>query len=153
MKLFMKMEHYSDHSMLGSDTLNLSCLIEILVFLNKIFLNIKPTDEHPNVPTALIPILDFIDGHLDEDLTLASLGRRFFMNQSYLSRLFKQGIGSNIHEFIIYKRLSKAKKLLREGHSVTDACSRCGFNDYANFLRMFKRKVGVSPGKYKDGIY
>lgn len=149
--LFKKMEDYAEDPFPGSNTLRLSCFIEILVFLNKVFLNIKPATEHSNVPEALIPVLDFIDGHLDEDLTLTSLGSRFFMNPSYLSRLFKQGTGSNIHEFIIYKRISKAKNLLREGCSVTEACTRCGFNDYANFLRMFKRKVGLSPGKYRHG--
>jgi hypothetical protein len=62
-------------------------------------------------PAALIPILDYIDSHLDADLTLGALGRRFYMNPSHLSRLFKKGTGSNIHEFIIYKRISQAKKL------------------------------------------
>jgi AraC-like DNA-binding protein len=102
-------------------------------------------------PAALIPILDYIDSHLDADLTLGALGRRFYMNPSHLSRLFKKGTGSNIHEFIIYKRISQAKKLLGDGCGVTETCSRCGFNDYANFLRMFKRKVGVSPGRYRRG--
>lgn len=153
MKSFMRLEHITSESSAGSDTLKLCYFIEILAFINKVFLNIKPGDEHPNVPEALIPILDYIDNHLDEDLTLESLGRRFYLNQSYLSRLFKKGIGSNIHEFIIYKRISKAKKLLSDGFNVTDTCSRCGFNDYANFLRMFKRKVGVSPGKYQKGNF
>jgi AraC-like DNA-binding protein len=103
------------------------------------------------LPAALIPILDYIDSHLDADLTLGALGRRFYMNPSHLSRLFKKGTGSNIHEFIIYKRISQAKKLLGDGCGVTETCSRCGFNDYANFLRMFKRKVGVSPGRYRRG--
>lgn len=151
MGIFKRLETLTPHPPAGSETLRLSYLIEILVFINQVFLNIKPAADHGGLPEALIPILEYIDNHLDEDLTLDSLGHRFFMNQSHLSRLFKKGIGSNIHEFIIYKRISKAKKLLSEGYNVTDTCSRCGFNDYANFLRMFKRKVGVSPGRYKGG--
>lgn len=152
MKIFTRLESLAANPAAGSDTLKLSYFIEILVFINQVFLNIKPVAERSNLPEALSPVLDYIDNHLDEDLTLESLGRRFFMNPSYLSRLFKKGVGSNIHEFIIYKRISKAKKLLSEGYNVTDTCSSCGFNDYANFLRTFKRKVGVSPGKYKKGI-
>lgn len=151
MRIFARLESLTADPATGSDILKLSYLMEILVLINQVFINIKPGDQHPNVPEALIPILDYIDEHLDEDLTLEHLSHRFFMNQSYLSRLFKKGIGSNIHEFIIYKRIAQAKKLLGEGCNVTETCSRCGFNDYANFLRMFKRKVGVSPGKYKNG--
>jgi AraC-like DNA-binding protein len=39
--------------------------------------------------------------------------------------------------------------MLLAGNSVTDTAFRCGFNDYANFIRTFKSAVGVSPGKYK----
>ncbi|MBQ3028199.1 MAG: AraC family transcriptional regulator, partial [Lachnospiraceae bacterium] len=42
-----------------------------------------------------------------------------------------------------------AKALLQEGASVTEACYRSGFNDYANFIRSFKKVTGVSPGKYR----
>jgi AraC-like DNA-binding protein len=107
--------------------------------------------ERFSVAAALIPILDYIASHPAADLTLEALGQRFYMNPSHSSRLFKKGTGSNIREFIIYKRISQAKKLLGEGCGVTETCSRCGFNDYANFLRMFKRKVGVSPGRYRRG--
>jgi AraC-like DNA-binding protein len=151
MRLFLKMERIAAEPSAAGNVLKLSCLIEILVLINQAFIRPATAEAHPNVPAALIPILDYIDGHLDADLTLAALGRRFFMNPSNLSRLFKKEIGSNIHEFIIFKRISQAKKLLGDGCSVTEACSRCGFNDYANFLRMFKRKVGVSPGRYRRG--
>jgi AraC-like DNA-binding protein len=151
LKLFAKMEDCIASP--AADTLKLSCFIEILVLINQAFLNIKPAVEKSNVPEALIPILAYIETHLNEDLTLKTLSRRFFMDQFYLSRLFKKGIGSNIHEFIIYKRIAQAKKLLRAGHNVTDTCALCGYNDYANFLRIFKNKVGLSPGKYKNGKF
>jgi AraC-like DNA-binding protein len=133
----------------SSAILRLGCFLEILVLLNQAFLNIAPGTGQPNIPEALIPILTYIETHLAEELTLQTLSHQFYMNQSYLSRLFKKGIGSNIHEFIIYKRIAQAKKLLSQGYNVTETCSRCGFNDYANFLRMFKRKVGISPHQYK----
>ena len=42
----------------------------------------------------------------------------------------------------------EAKKLLKNGHSVSDTAMLCGYHDYANFIRSFKKSVGVSPGKY-----
>jgi AraC-like DNA-binding protein len=151
LQLFSRMENCVVNPFPGSDTLKLGVFLEILVLINNAFLKQRPTAEPANIPETLVPILAYIETHLNETLTLKSLSQRFFINRSYLSRLFKKSIGSNIHEFIIYKRLSQAKKLLNQGHNVTDACALCGYNDYANFLRMFKRKVGVSPGKYKLG--
>jgi AraC-like DNA-binding protein len=149
LKLFTRFENLGVSPFPGSDTLKLCCFIEVLVLINQAFLNITSVSEQSNVPEALLPVLTYIDNHLTEDLTLQSLSRQFFMNSSYLSRLFKKGIGSNLHEFIIYKRIAQAKKLLSQGYNVTETCARSGFNDYANFLRMFKRKVGLSPHQYK----
>jgi AraC-like DNA-binding protein len=59
-----------------------------LVLINQAFLKPAAAEAHPNVPAALIPIPDYIDSHPAADLTLETLGRRFYMNQSYLSRLF-----------------------------------------------------------------
>ena len=42
----------------------------------------------------------------------------------------------------------EAKKLLSAGNSVTETALACGFGDYANFIRVFKKHVGVPPGKY-----
>jgi AraC-like DNA-binding protein len=152
LQLVERFESLETNPMTSSTILRLGCFLEILVLLNQAFLNIAPDPCQPNIPKALIPILAYIETHLAEELTLRTLSRQFFMSQSYLSRLFKKGIGSNIHEFIIYKRIAQAKKLLSQGHNVTETCSRCGFNDYANFLRMFKRKVGISPHKYKTNM-
>ncbi|HEX3047707.1 MAG TPA: AraC family transcriptional regulator [Bacillota bacterium] len=150
LKLFIRLENLKDNHTPSFDVLQLSCFIEILVLINQFFLQVEsPVEEPSQVPKALIPVMDYIEKHLSEELTLQVLSQQFFMNPSYLSRLFKKGIGSNIHEFIIYKRIACAKKLLSQGHNVTETCTLCGFNDYANFLRMFKHKVGISPHQYK----
>lgn len=54
-----------------------------------------------------------------------------------------------VTKYIVSKRITEAKKLLATEKSVTDTAFMCGFNDYANFIRTFKKAVGVPPGKYK----
>jgi AraC-like DNA-binding protein len=47
-------------------------------------------------------------------------------------------------------KVIEAKKLLSSGKSVTDTAIMCGFDDYANFIRVFKKHVGQTPGKYRN---
>jgi YesN/AraC family two-component response regulator len=150
LELFNKiqMQNTSNHE--GWEILKLNYLIELLVYINRIFKKIPQGEENTNIPEKLIPILDHIEYNLESDLSLDTLENKFYLNRFYLSKLFRKSIGSSIHNYILFKRLSKAKTLLTEGFSVTDTCTKCGFNDYSNFLKVFKRTVGVSPGKYKN---
>ncbi len=149
MGLFTRIERLTADERQGSDLLRLGCVIELLVLINRLFLNIAPETERTNIPDKLVPVLDYIETHLDGDLSLEILEKTFYVNRFHLSKLFKQSIGSNIHNYILIKRLAAAKQWLAEGASVSQACIRSGFNDYSNFLKQFKRTVGVSPGSYR----
>lgn len=150
--LFNKIDFLVTNPFDGCEILKLTYFIELLIFINRIYSNSTCIVDHVNIPSKLIPILEFIDHNLESDLKLETLEKMFYINRFYLCKLFKNSIGSTIHEYIIYKRISLAKLLLSKGYSVTDTCSKSGFNDYTNFIRMFKRTVGLSPGKYKKTI-
>lgn len=147
--LFHRIERLTADDRKGSDLLRLGCVIELLVRINRLFLNIPPEPELTNIPDKLAPVLDYIDTHLDSDLSLEMMEKTFYLNRFYLSKLFKGSTGSNLHNYILYKRIASAKQLLSDGVSVSQACTRSGFNDYSNFLKQFKKTVGVSPGQYK----
>lgn len=150
LELFNKIEQLNNSAYEGYEILKLNYLIELLVYINRMFKKIPQNKENTNIPEKLIPVLDHIEYNMESDLGLDSLESKFYINRFYLSKLFKKSIGSSIHNYILLKRISKAKTLLSDGFSVTDTCTKCGFNDYSNFLKMFKRTVGVSPGKYKS---
>ena len=146
--MFTRLEKLDKGSNDGHEILKLSYVIELLVYINRAFLKVPFDNDRTNVPQRLVPIFDYIDNNLCGDLSLQALEKKFFIDRFYLCKLFKKSTGSNIHNYIIYKRISKAKSLLQQGASVMDTCSECGFNDYSNFYKMFKKIVGVSPGKY-----
>ena len=54
-------------------------------------------------------------------------------------------MGLPLKQFIITKKIALSKQLLAESLSVTQVYERCGFGDYSNFIRTFKKTVGVSP--------
>ena len=58
--------------------------------------------------------------------------------------------GTTIIKYLTSKRISEAKKLLNSGKSISEAAEESGFNDYANFMRTFKKIVGVPPKKYAE---
>ena len=58
------------------------------------------------------------------------------------------GIFNNKEKQKLIRKLAETKKYLFLGKSIKEACVLSGFHDYANFIRSFKKSVGVSPGKY-----
>lgn len=132
----------------GDDVLTTTYLIQILIFLNKIYKHDEITLEQYPLSKKLQDVLTFIDEHLTEDLSLDIISNNFSLNKSYLGRLFKKETGSTIYNLIMIKRISLAKQLLSEGKNVSEACCLSGFNDYSNFIRTFKQITGYSPNKY-----
>ncbi|MBU3113337.1 response regulator transcription factor [Clostridium lacusfryxellense] len=103
---------------------------------------------------AIIRIIDFINEHIDEDLSLVSLAERSYFNPSYLSRLFKQIKGSNITEYIIEVRVDKAKKYLCDyNRKIHDIGNSVGYESPQSFTRFFKKATGITPQEYRDSIF
>lgn len=148
LELFNKVEKLQSSQTGGYEALVICCLVEILVLINNAFSSNENDKSSVYLPGKLTPVLEYIDSNIDGDLSLQALEAKFFINRYYLCRLFKSFTGSSIHEYILYKRVSRAKMLLSEGISVTDTCMRCGFGDYSNFIRSFKNITGITPGKF-----
>lgn len=134
----------------GSHILKNSYLMEIIVYLNRYFLKVQknnlPSDVKCN--EKINSVIKYINENLDRDLSLDSLSSRFYLNKYYLLHEFKKYTGYSIHQYIQQKRLILSKTLLKEGRSVNEVCDECGFGDYSNFIRAFKKAFGVPPKKY-----
>lgn len=132
----------------GHDILASTYLLQILVLANTCFY------ESTWIPENIMPqlssqIMRYIDDHLTEDLSIQALADRLYMNRSHMSRKFREQAGCSIQEYMILKRISLAKTLLKQGKSVTDTCELSGFHDYSNFIRTFKKYAQISPGHYR----
>ncbi|MBR2476715.1 MAG: PocR ligand-binding domain-containing protein [Clostridia bacterium] len=88
---------------------------------------------------------NYIDTHLDEDISVPVLCDEFHISRTRLYALCKQYIPCGIAAYVKTKRLKKAKDLLRTTDmSVTDIAHSVGFADYNYFLKAFKKQFGVS---------
>ncbi|OWY65671.1 AraC family transcriptional regulator [cyanobacterium TDX16] len=95
---------------------------------------------------TLQQVVDYIDAHLDRDLTVATLAAIAQVSPSYFSNLFKQSTGLSPHQYVIRCRIDRAKQLLRQGkQSIAEIAYNLGFTHQSHFSHHFKRLVGSSP--------
>ncbi len=106
---------------------------------------------HHGVSHELQRVLDYIDEHIEEPLTLAVLASAGNISPSYLIRKFKQAIGQAPHQYLLQRRVERARELLSEGKmTIAEVAVAVGFADQSHLYRHFKRLMGFSP---KDVVH
>ncbi len=95
-------------------------------------------------------IVDYLDTHYKEDLSIAELAAHFNMSTSYFAHFFKQSAQKSVIEYVNETRIIHAKNLLeKEETSVSEIALRVGFSDINYFSRKFKAIAGITPTEYK----
>ena len=98
-------------------------------------------------------VMDYISEHLNEDLSVSALCRRFGVSRAELYKLSKSYMPDGIAEFIKNARLARAAELLKKtDEPVWLIAENTGFSDKDHFLRLFKKKYGVPAGKYRKNL-
>ncbi len=93
----------------------------------------------------------FICEHYVEPITLDMIAERVYLDKSYLTRCFKKTVGKTPIEFLIEKRITGAKKLLKDTDmSIEQIASLCGFSTSSYFIMRFKHKLGITPKEYRN---
>lgn len=93
----------------------------------------------------VIECLNYINTHLQDNITMDNLAKQFYISKYYLMHCFKEETGYSIGSYISTKRLLLAKDLIREGMTATQACYECGFCNYSTFFRAWKKCFGTTP--------
>lgn len=86
--------------------------------------------EHPE-ERLIQKVIEYLEGHLEEDLSIEKLAGCFYLDRYQLSRSFSRQVGCPPHRYLMYKRLQKAAQLLQEGMFPKQAAESCGFKDYS----------------------
>ena len=103
-----------------------------------------------SAPDYLLNILHYIDQHFAEDITLAELSRLFGANPVYISAEFKRWFGVNYRTYLIGKRLSRAKELLKYSNLPVAAISdEVGFPSPSYMIETFRAREGNTPLQYR----
>jgi AraC-like DNA-binding protein len=96
-------------------------------------------------------ITEYINEHFKEDIYLEKLAEKFNTSDKYLSKLFKDSLGTGFHDYLVSLRISNSKTLLLEtDYSVTRIGEMVGFNTHSTFFRLFKKHEGINPTQYRE---
>jgi AraC-like DNA-binding protein len=93
---------------------------------------------------------DLVDRNYAEPLDVPSMARSALMSPAHFSRKFRAAYGETPYSYLMTRRIERAKALLREGVSVTDACVAVGCTSLGSFSSRFSEIVGMTPTQYRE---
>lgn len=106
--------------------------------------------EEPSQKTdKLEKIIEYIDGHLSEKITLQDVADYCGISVSTLTKLFQRRMALSFHQYLTRRRMVAAVPLLLTDVPLESICQQVGYSDYSSFYRAFKQIFGVSPREFR----
>lgn len=100
---------------------------------------------------TMAKIINYLEEHYQEDITLEMLTHNFGINRTNLCREFKNYTGFSVKKYILTLRMNQAKLLLQNSsYRVEEISEIVGFHDTAHFIQIFKKMVGVTPHQFRQ---
>ena len=104
-------------------------------------------------PERLRRVRDFIEAHLDDDHSLTVLADIACLSPYHFSRSFKESAGIGPQRYVMQRRLERAKTLLRRTHQpLALIAQKAGFADQSHLTSIFRREIGVTPGRFRSAM-
>lgn len=104
------------------------------------------------VGQAVRMAMDYVDLHFCEDVSLSSCAEFAHVSPAHLSRIFLKETGVNFSDYVIRKKMERAKELLRQTNlRIYEVAEKVGYAHSHYFSKLFKEYVGQSPIDYRNG--
>ncbi len=150
--LLEQMRNTMQNEEFGHELLLKAYFVQFMVQLNRLI------GEEESMPetgaywsdSKFASILEYIQDHLSDDLSLDALCERFYISKSHLMNRFKTYTGISAHQYIRQRRLLEAAKRIAGGTGAMTAAQESGFGDYSSFQRAFKHLFGVTPAQFSN---
>lgn len=108
---------------------------------------------YENYSMMVRDVINYIDQHLSEELSLRLLAQEFGKNASYLSDTFHKEVGETISTYIARERIQMSLQYFNTTNMpVAEVAQAVGYEDFSYFSRLFRRYVGQSPREYRKMI-
>lgn len=109
--------------------------------------------EHKKKDEQVKALIQFIDAHYSQQISLDTLKQELYLSKYYISRIFKQISGFTVVEYIQYRRIIEAQKMLKSSKKeIINICYDCGFNTLQQFYLTFKKISSTTPYQYRMNV-
>jgi AraC-like DNA-binding protein len=106
-------------------------------------------DRGAREPEAVRRAKEYLAANFDGQVELSTLAIAAGLSPFHLIRVFRRATGLTPHAWLIDRRVHRASELLRQGKAPAGIAMSCGFADQSHLSRLFKSRLGVTPGQYK----
>ena len=109
--------------------------------------------DHSHKSKLIKQVVEYINGHYQEDLTVESISEACGYSRFYISKTFKEVSGVTVTRYINAIRIERAKVLMKNGNaSLSEIAIQCGFMNLSYFSKVFKRIENVAPYEYRTKL-
>jgi AraC family transcriptional regulator len=96
-------------------------------------------------------VIDFVQAHLNQDLSIEILAHQVGFSPYHFARLFRQTMGESPHQFVLQQRIKRAQCLLKETDvPLAHVALESGFANQSYLTQVFKRHLGLTPRTYRQ---
>lgn len=144
-KMFSETEILQKENSIQSEAAFISLCLSLIAFLHK-----YSVERVAGTPGIMGSAIDYINQNIFKDISIDKICSAISVTKYHFCRKFKENMGMTVMEYILKTRIALAKDILaKEGISVSEVSSRCGFSSISYFCRVFKQETGLSPLNFR----
>jgi two-component system response regulator YesN len=144
---------FGSNSSLYQELAEQETVTDILAWIKEVLLKMSQfiAKKKASKNTTLIEaVLKYLNLNYDKDISLNSMADYISLSAPYLSKLFKDEIGENFLEYLTKMKIAKSKELLRQSEfKIAMIAEKVNLGNAQNFIRIFKKYEGLTPGQYR----
>lgn len=152
-ELFQRNITEQERQQFGWERVQLGNTVQLVTQLCRAMMESGILMQRDEKPELLFLIMDYVECHLPEKLTLEAVAQHFEVSTSTVTQTFRKRIGKSFYSYVIGRRLLLARNLIEQNVKLETVGKSVGFAEHSAFYRAFKKAYGVSPKEYRNQYF
>lgn len=136
----------------GWEGMVLACGMQLLTQVTRAMLDRSLLVLREEKSDLLMGIVNHLEQHLGEKITLESVAQEFDVSKSTVTQLFRKRLDMSFYVYLTRRRLIHARGLIEAGGPLEQVGKQVGFKEHSAFYRAFRQEYGISPRDYKNSL-